>query len=231
MQFGVIVISNYKYNCNENYFSIIDTEDRAYWLGFIYADGNTHKKETALRIELNVRDSEHLYSFLKCLGSTHKVNYKHIGAHEYIGIDIARKNLVKDLIDKGCVPNKTFKLIFPSEDILPLNLQCHFIRGYFDGDGCISTRMRLKKENMKHYLACVVKFIGTYDMMENISRIIPIDNLKIKEVEKSKGIYQLEVYSRNKIITLMDYLYEDSHFYFSRKYDKYIHDIKFYKIP
>ena len=227
----MIIISNYKYTCNESYFETIDKEEKAYWLGFIYADGNVHKKETAFRMMLHTRDTEHLLSFLNCIESNHTTNLRRIGEQEYIGIDIARKKLVKDLIEKGCVPNKTRKLKFPSENILPLNLQRHFIRGYFDGDGCISTRLRLKPTNLKRYLSCVVKFLGTCDMMENILRIIPISGIKSHELKTSREIYQFKVHSRKKIMTLMDYLYEDSQIFLKRKHEKYINDVKHYTVP
>ena len=224
-----MAISNYKYTCNESYFETIDTEDKAYWLGFIYADGNVHSKETRLRIMLHTRDAEHLFSFLNCIDSNQKTNLRRIGEQEYIGVEIARMKLAKDLIEKGCVPSKTFKLQFPSESILPRNLQRHFIRGYFDGDGCLSTRFRPLKTGV--YLDCVFKLLGTHHMLENIIRVIPIDNIKLKKNTRSEGIYEFMVYDPKKIIVLMDYLYEDCQFFLRRKHDKYISDIKHYKKP
>ena len=227
----MIEISNYKYTCNEDYFETIDTEDKAYWLGFIYADGNVTKKETALRIMLHTRDSEHLHTFLKHIGSNHKTFIRRLKEQDYIGIDIVKMNLVRHLIAKGCMPNKTRKLKFPPEDILPSYLHRHFIRGYFDGDGCVATRFRTQTKNMKLYMDCVFRLLGTYDMMENIIRIIPVGDIKLKELKTSKGIFQFDIYDRKKVITLMDYLYEDTQLYLRRKHEKYIEEVKHYKTP
>ena len=32
-----------KYSLNDDYFSVIDNEHKAYWLGFLYADGSLSK--------------------------------------------------------------------------------------------------------------------------------------------------------------------------------------------
>ena len=54
------------YTLNENFFETIDTEDKAYWLGFIYADGYITKSKTGqhnLGIKLSIKDLAHLQKF------------------------------------------------------------------------------------------------------------------------------------------------------------------------
>ena len=53
-----------KYNCNYDYFKEIDTEDKSYWLGFLYADGSIHKTKHTMDLVLSINDKEHLYSFV-----------------------------------------------------------------------------------------------------------------------------------------------------------------------
>ena len=48
---------------NEHIFDIIDTEEKAYWLGFIYADGCISLKTNAFEISLKYDDINHLNKF------------------------------------------------------------------------------------------------------------------------------------------------------------------------
>lgn len=213
------------YECNTDYFRMIDTEDKAYWLGFIYADGCVTKNHHALIINLSPTDIDHLNLFNICIKSTYPIKYKDDG--RYVSLTITNKQFVENLINKGCVPHKSLILQFPTEEQVPAHLIKHFIRGYFDGDGCIHTKMRQHKNKPRPYLECEVNFLGTYNMLFNISKHIPLSDINIKEFGL---IYKFRICSKNKIIKLLDYLYEDSSFYLFRKYVKYINDIKSYNI-
>jgi hypothetical protein len=218
-------MSKQTYKCNKDYFRTINTEDKAYWLGFIYADGCVTKNHRSLIINLSPTDIEHLNLFNQCIESTYPIKYKDNG--RYVSLIISNKHFVENLIDKGCVPHKSLVLQFPTENQVPSNLIKHFIRGYFDGDGCIHTKMRQHKNKPRPYLECEVNFLGTYDMLCNIIKHVPLLNINIKEFGL---IYKFRICSKNKIVELLDYLYGDSHFYLPRKYIKYINDIKNYNI-
>ena len=58
-------LTNRRYNVNHKYFEVIDTEEKAYWLGFLYADGCVIKTKTgsSLLLKLSVKDEEHLNLF------------------------------------------------------------------------------------------------------------------------------------------------------------------------
>ena len=222
---GEDIMIKYKYECNVNYFETIDTEDKAYWLGFIYADGCIDNDCKVLIINLNPIDLNHLILFNECIGSNYPITYQ--DNNRYISLRITRKEFVKHLVNKGCTPRKSLTLKFPTSDQLPLHLVKHFIRGYFDGDGCLHTRLRKCLNKLRPYLECEVNFLGTYDMLYSISQNIPINNIKILQFG---NIYKFRISSKKNIILLLDYLYQDSLFYLQRKYDKYITDIKNYKL-
>ena len=210
-----------KYNCNVDYFKNIDTEDKAYWLGFIYADGCVTKDHKKLIINLSPVDIYHLKLFNDCINSDYHISYQ--DNNRYVSLSISNKQFVENLIDKGCVPRKSLILQFPDEWQVPKHLLRHFIRGYFDGDGCLHTSMNKRKNKPRAYLECEVNFLGTYDMLNGIIANIPLNNIEIKEFGK---IYKFRVHSRQNIVTLLDYLYEDSYFYLQRKYQTYIYDVK-----
>jgi len=212
-----------KYTVDENYFDCIDTEDKAYWLGFLYADGCVTKDCKCLVINLCTDDIVHLVAFNKCVSSTYPI--KQIDNGRYVSLRITNKRLVSALVLCGCIPCKSLILTFPNNNILPTKLQRHFIRGYFDGDGCISTILRTKQNRTTPVMECEVNFLGTYDMLNNITKIIPVDDIKIF---KFGNIFKFRLQSKKKIIELMEYLYNGSSIYLERKHDKYLSNIKNY---
>ena len=50
---------------NENVFDVIDSEEKAYWLGFIFADGYISSRDYGFEISLSIIDVEHLIKFNK----------------------------------------------------------------------------------------------------------------------------------------------------------------------
>ena len=125
---------------SETIFDSIDTEEKAYWLGFIYADGNiktvTKKIQTyTLNITLKNSDIEHLHKFNIFMSGT--VNIRQ-NTNSCVWA-ASNKHLWQTLNKYGCTPNKSLTLKFPNENIFKSkDLIRHFVRGYFDGDGCIS---------------------------------------------------------------------------------------------
>ena len=122
---------------NEHYFDNIDTEAKAYWLGFIYADGCVRQHSNGswvFSLLLGIEDKEHLDNFARDIGlDLPHVKIKKGGAA--CAVVLVRKSFAQALISKGVVPNKTYLgLVFP--DFLGLDLTRHFLRGFLDGDGC-----------------------------------------------------------------------------------------------
>lgn len=153
-----------EYNYNEKFFEKIDDEHKAYWLGFLYADGYIEPiyrkdKIKAFRIEigLSIKDKNHLEKFLIDIDSNAPISYRKqmLGEKEYLSCRVRINNtkICKDLMRLGCTTRKSLTLEFPSENILPSKYLKDFIRGYFDGDGCISYSERnyIDKRNNKKY--------------------------------------------------------------------------------
>lgn len=138
-KWGTEIRPKNKYTVDDNFFETIDTEEKAYVLGFWYSDGNVSKSEA--RIRLTITDIEILQKIkvaMKFDGPIREIKPKIQKRKIQYEMSIGSKKLYNDLISKGCVPNKTFVIQFPSPEIVPDHLIHHFIRGYFDGDGSIA---------------------------------------------------------------------------------------------
>lgn len=212
---GITIYNTAQHTCvDEHIFDIIDTEKKAYWLGFMYADGCIYSKEYRLELSLQGLDKEHLEKFAKFLKATKpnivKVykNYKH-GKYDRCRVSIRSKQLWESLNSKGCVPNKSLILKFPSSEIVPNKLIKHFIRGYIDGDGCLCITKPEKIE---------LSVLGTQDFLKGIINNLPLN--KTYPIYQRKNIYVVNLWcSTAKYI--IKYLYENSTIYLTRKYEHY----------
>lgn len=128
------------YYCNEHFFDVIDNEAKAYWLGMLAADGSIqHPKDggqNVVQFGLKASDVRHVESFKKALSSTYPVHVHFYDRRSLATIGARSNILCNALALYGVVPNKAPKLLFPQ---LPEHLMPHYIRGYFDGDGCVHT--------------------------------------------------------------------------------------------
>lgn len=214
-----------KYYYDESYFEKIDTNEKAYWLGFLYADGcivTDKRRNNSKHLELSLckKDARHLKKFLYCLKSDAIVHFKKskCGNKEYEScrINIYNKKICEDLINLGCVPRKTYDLKFPSHEIVSKKFLKDFLRGFFDGDGCINVSNNTIKLNIA----------GTLDMLQEIGHYL-VENdivISIPTLSKDKrknSLYQLWIYGVDNVKNVLDYLYKDSSMFLDRKFDLY----------
>lgn len=207
-----------KYKLNENYFKIIDTKDKAYFLGLLYADGSMNKKYNELRLALQKKDVEILEVFNNYLETNKplrlikKRNLKH---SDMYSINIENKILCEDAKKLGLVNNKTNLLEFPDKTILPEKLISHFVRGFFDGDGCVTVKKRILKNNNSYSETLFFSFTATYQMCESLQKIFNKNiNLNINKIHKrhknrKANTYHI-VYGGNKqALKFYNWLYKD----------------------
>jgi hypothetical protein len=210
---GIKKIGNKKYNVDDSYFSCIDNEEKAYWLGFLYADGYVRLKNGRsgqLKLKLSSKDKNHIYLFNSCLSSnypikdyTSLVTYKLSKSSSRVSeVSIFNTKIVKDLMSFGCLNKKTFLIRFPKIDV---SLYRHFIRGYFDGDGCI-----YKIKNRPNSFS--VQIASNFDFLLDIKNI-----LKYGDIRKSKNIYILTILKLDDILDFYNFIYENSNIFLERK--------------
>lgn len=212
---------NRKYTYNKEYFKVIDTEEKAYWLGFIYADGYIvngikGKNKDALGITLNSGDQGHIDKFKKSINSNHPTKiYKTKCGFQSARIIIQDEELVADLINLGVLRNKSLILKFPTADVVSENLIQHFIRGYFDGDGSF----KKKGQKIKGYDFSV---LGTIEFLTELRKHLEVDN-EIKKCNKNNDSnnYHLTFGGNQKVKKVARMLYKNACIYLDRKYERY----------
>ena len=210
-----------KKHIDENIFNKIDTQEKAYWLGMLYADGYItlyHKKGQRYTVELCLKDKEHIEKFIDFLGDKEykpvkkivKLNGKEFTHWRYA---VYSKQLSTDLVKHGCLENKSLILKFPDENILSKDLIPHFIRGYTDGDGSIG-------ESKGKMFFCL---LGTKNFLDKVIEIFLKNNLIL-----SKPTYQMsgKAYSfiriGKQVKKIMNFLHpENTTIHLERKYQKY----------
>ena len=152
---------SFSYYVNDNYFSIIDTPNKAYVVGLIASDGNVYKRDGhdgQIRLSFQDGDSEHqlLTSILSDMNATHPIIKTSIIQNdknfEYISISIVSQKLFEDICNIGIAPKKTWKInLAQIIRNIPKQFIRDFLRGYFDGDGSINIT---KKQRGKTKFIC-----------------------------------------------------------------------------
>lgn len=200
-----------KYSFDESFFSEINLESEAYWLGFLFADGNIYNTQVTLKLKRS--DENHLLKFKKAIKSEHpihKVKNKTFKNCYLSSFFIGSKKLSKDLISLGMTPNKTKTIKFPN---IKNNLQRHFIRGFFDGDGCLY----IDKKGRKHWSI----FSGSEQILREIKKILEDNNIRCN-LHSKKGGFCLRTSKQKNIDLIFNFMYHNSLSYMKRKKEKFL---------
>ena len=209
----------------ENIFSTIDTREKAYWLGVLYADGSI--KEKSNEISLGLSDKDHVEKFKNFIGaSNHRIQViepndkKNKLTKNFYMFSIRDAQIHNDLIKHGCLPNKNHLNLHIPKDMLE-NLKIDFIRGYFDGDGGFYfAKNKYKKDRL------VITFAGSKTMMQDIKEYFGIVNTLEQNID-SKDTYTLRTNSRKKVLEIINLIYRDTNdsIRLNRKYQTYLNYI------
>ena len=218
-----------KYSVNEKIFDSIDTEEKAYWLGFLMADGYNHESKSCVALRLKKEDKEILEKYKQFLETDTPIyEYNRVTKvnkleRTYCELNICSPYFSEKLAELGCTQRKTFTLQFPN---ISQNLYSHFIRGFFDGDGCLSIKDRLDRRkkygNSKRYQFTIVSNTSFLIQLQKILVEELNINTTILESSPNSLIKSLHYNGKNIVIKIMNYLYKDATIYLKRKHDLYI---------
>lgn len=211
-----------------DFFKSIDTEEKAYFLGLIMAGGSIDARVTKhgntsyiLELCLHNKDRYILEKFKFVISADTEVVYKNNTNSSRISICCT--DFCKNLINNGVAINKTSFEIIPSS--IPENLKHHFVRGFFDGDGCITTNLIGRTRAKLHFVSGEKMMNDLRDFFESKGL-----NYSEKSLHKHKGAnaYELETANLPNIAKAYDVLYKDATVFLNRKKEKFDEFIRVY---
>lgn len=215
--------SSRKYSVNESYFDCIDTPNKAYILGFLYADGHNGVPKGTLTMSLQEEDFDILEKIRIEIGSEKPLEYldysnKHDFGYTYKNqyrLNIFSTHICKTLEKIGMISNKSLFLEFPN---IPEYLYSHFIRGYLDGDGTITKTGTIGFVSTENFLIAVENIL--FNSLEGIG------HGRIVDASCHNGITRNLLYTKQKDSKIiLTWLYHDADLYLERKYNRFINAI------
>lgn len=240
---------NYKY---KGEFKKVDNEILAYFLGYLYADGclsryydnykdnGTYKE--VIRLSIHHEDKDILYKIQEKYDFLNITSYDYSKHNENNDIQycirLSSSKAYSDFKGLGLLERKSYdnrlNIRFPFDKI-PKELQHHFVRGYFDGDGSIS--ISTQRPNLRRADICSV----SYNILDDLTNWFtenkcPPDYIRMKKLNLKHQKTQLKVIewgSSNSIYKLGKLLYKNATIFLERKKEKFegINYIDYSKYP
>lgn len=204
-----------KYNVQDDYFSVIDSHEKAYFLGVMYSDGYLIKEgqSQTKRIGLDIKDIDWLQDLsdeLKSEAPLYKTDKPGIKR-----LKVTSTQLYDDLIKLGCYEHKTFILDFPSESQVPKKYIYSFILGLSDGDGSVTLNGRGDYG---------WSLTGTKELLTGIKHALNLNNkLYQRWPERKNNNYTLSIHGTHCVAQVLNKIYKNApSFCLKRKYNNYL---------
>lgn len=217
----------YNPELDEDFFSNIDTESKAYFLGLIISDGNIfdptnseHPGQKWVSITLQNDDSYILQNFKNDIKSSIKISEDGRGSS---CISIRSNKMADDLEKYGVVPRKSFITRFPFE--IDKKYYRHVIRGIMDGDGSIQAHLTKNITTDKIRFLHNISFCGSHRLMcEIVDVIMSCLKLKVQPTVydyKNRTLSEFKIQNVDDMKTFGEWIYKDSTVYLLRKKEQY----------
>lgn len=190
---------------NKDYFETIDTEEKAYFLGFLMADGCISSSHVNYHIKLGLqeKDIDVIKALLVAIGSKNAISKVTKGEHIGCSVSLSCKKMFYDLVAHGFLEHKSGNEIIPNT--IPDNLVHHFIRGYFDGDGCASKEGR-------------ISIVGGIKVLEDIAKRAMVNDYTIYSFKNTSVVCDLRYSKLSSAKLFYNYLYKDANIFLYRKW-------------
>ena len=210
-----------KYKVNEKFFEKW-SPNMAYVLGYIYADGSLDDSPymRGKYIQITSTDEDSIQRIKNWLNSEHKITQRKsyfTGGKICFMLRIGSHKIYNDLFKLGLYPNKSLTISFPK---IPQKYLGHFIRGYFDGDGCVHfAKGRGSKGQSIIKRVRVIFTSGSKVFLEGMNTILKIAGIEEGKIYISKRSYQL-TYNTKDSIKMFKLMYKNTSFnsFFMRKF-------------
>jgi len=208
---GIKLAFNNKYEVDKSYFRTINSHEKAYLLGLLFADGCIRKFNGTrlcytVKLKLHKKDIEILRQMKIAIKSNAPIkNEKHTNCKS---VSIYCKDMVEDLISHGCVQTKSLILKFPKH--IKEKYWGSFILGYFDGDGSIC-------KGKRGSFFC--SFVGTYNFLSYLNSYFEKKlGVKPRKIQRTQGkVCSLCITGIENILKIKGLFYKRSTIYLKRK--------------
>lgn len=205
-----------RHSVDDTFFDNIDTEEKAYWLGFFLADASVSSNKDTISIGLSIRDYDHLHRLKKSLDITYPIReFVSSNGYDSCIISFNSKNIKEKLISYNVIPNKKK---YGKRPFLLLNdnLIKHYIRGFFDGDGCVSEAVRKENGNKRY----AIEIASCQEMLIFIKDFLAKNNIELSDIREHMTIYEIRTSNNFEIIKFFNLIYKDANIYLPRKYER-----------
>lgn len=209
---------------NPRFFKEIDSEPKAYWLGFIAADGHINPERNKLVLRLHTKDRKHISRLLGALDSTHPITRRHFTAKDGItrdscGISIGNPGLAEDLMSyPGMGGRKSFNLRWPTA--LLGELTRDYIRGYMDGDGGFYVQPRKNRPSLHFTFEVVSNRDFLVELQRRLAMHCNLNTTKIYPASNYTDAGKVVYGGRTQVKRIFNFLYKDATVWLPRKRDK-----------
>lgn len=215
-----------KYTLNENYFDKIDSPDKSYFLGYLMADGYNSEIRGVIEVSCAVKDREFLGRLNCLIRSSKPLRFVQCKEDTSYRMSLCSRWLSNKLANLGCVQAKTFKVVFPNylnEEMIP-----HFLRGYFDGDGCISYSFAKRDNFFGNSFLSVITITSTEEFCLYIKNYIKgklniNSSILCRHPGNKNNNRTLQISGNNQVIKFAEWIYADTTLFLGRKYDKLLY--------
>lgn len=197
------------YEFNDSFFNSIDTEVKAYILGFIWADGFVIKNGQGFGIGLSGKDMEHLVKIRDAMGTNYPVREYRDEKYIKCRLDIRSVTATSDLVKTGICCTKTYSQNTPMG--IPSNMMRHFIRGFFDGDGSVKGKTKMNSQMSFAATQSMCNFLKEHLLSGSITKKVNSDICFSYDLSGAKQLQRV-----------FSYLYDGATIYLERKYNRFI---------
>jgi len=205
---------------NVDFFDILDSEDKAYWFGFVCADGCMNDTNRTVVVNLSSKDTSHLLKLAKVFNKrVYTYRYYNRFHKKYYNSSIlvlANHRIWDALILKGVYPRKTYCDMDCVLRRVPSHLLNHFVRGYFDGDGSVNDTDIKDGKNYCFSLSGPEKFLR---QLRGV--LIEVLGLSETELESHENMGVIRWSGREQIKLIGEWMYSEASVFMERKKSKY----------
>jgi hypothetical protein len=206
---------------NEHIFDDVNSEEKAYWLGFLWADAYNCELTMAVRLGLQKDDLDHIKKFVQFMGGD-PIDIEYSSSTNSYTYVVNSKYLSEKLASIGCMQAKSLIIKYP--EWLDPKFDIPFIRGVFDGDGCLTQKSKI--EGRGNYREWKFSIAGTKEMFQVMLEKFAARNISISlyhsAPDETTNTWVIETGGNTKVCKILDILYKDATIYLDRKLAKYL---------